>query len=87
MNSRHAIVIAKLKAGEVVENFRESGNSMTPLIRHQQPVTLHPVDASKLERGDMVFCKVRGNLYGIVTAVDGVSVGGAMSKVRSNVAP
>jgi hypothetical protein len=113
MNERHRTVIARLQAGETIEDYREGGNSMVPLIRHRQPVTLMPVDTDKLERGDMVFVKVRGrvythkvtalrkgqvqignnhggingwtkrsNVFGIVTAVDGVAVGGAVDKVK-----
>lgn len=63
MNARHRDVVSRLQNGEVVEDYKESGNSMTPLIKHQQPVTLHPVDPTKLEKGDMVLCKVRGNMY------------------------
>lgn len=115
MNAKHKAVIERLAKGEAVEGYREGGNSMTPLIKHRQPVTLHPVNPMLLERGDMVFCRVAGrmythkvvglrpaqeqvqignnhghvngwtkfdNVYGIVTEVDGVPVGGAMAKVR-----
>lgn len=112
MNAKTLDVIARLKRGETVEN-REGGNSMVPLIYSRQPVTLEPVDPTKLERGDIVYVKVRGtvythkvlatrgeevqignnkghtngwtklsNVYGIVTAVEGVPVGGARAKVR-----
>lgn len=63
MNAKHRATIARLQAGELVRDYREGGNSMTPLIRHQQPVTLAPVDPTQLERGDMVFVKVRGRIY------------------------
>jgi hypothetical protein len=56
-------VIAALGRGERVVGYRESGNSMTPRIRHRQPVTLEPVDASLLERGDVVLVNVRGRIY------------------------
>lgn len=62
MNAKTQAVVARLRAGQKVEN-REGGNSMTPLIRSRQPVTLEPVDASKLEKGDVVYVKVRGNVY------------------------
>jgi hypothetical protein len=104
---------AKLAKGESILDYREGGNSMTPRIKSRQPVTLAPVDTSKLESGDMVLAKVRGrwythlvvglrgdevqignnhghvngwtkrsNVYGVVTVVDGVAVGGAEKKVR-----
>lgn len=56
-------VVQRLLAGEVVEDHRESGNSMVPIIRHREPVTLAPVDPSKLEKGDVVLAKVGGILY------------------------
>lgn len=51
---------------------------MTPLIRSRQPVTLEPVDTSKLERGDIVLVKVRGNIYThlvLALQVDQVQIG------------
>jgi hypothetical protein len=63
MNVRHKMLVDRLQKGEVIEDYREGGNSMTPLIKHRQPVTLHPVDTSKLERGDMVFVRVGGRFY------------------------
>lgn len=56
-------LIAKLAAGESIANYKESGNSMTPLIKHRQPVTLEPVISTKLEKGDIVFVKVNGRYY------------------------
>lgn len=56
-------VINKLLNGETVYGYREGGNSMTPIIKHRQPVDLMPVDASKLEKGDVVLVKVRGRIY------------------------
>ena len=113
MNVKVQAVVARLKAGEKVIN-KEGGNSMTPLIASRQPVTIEAVDTSKLEKGDIVYVKVRGNVYthlvkalrdgeaqignnkggingwtklenvyGIITEIDGVPVGGAREKVRS----
>jgi hypothetical protein len=62
MNARQREAIAQLQAGKTIENYREGGNSMTPLIHHRQPVTLAPVDTSQLERGDIVLVKVRGRV-------------------------
>ena len=39
------------------------GNSMTPLIKSGQPVKLIPLTWEQCERGDMVYCKVNGNLF------------------------
>lgn len=63
MKANQAAAIEALRAGRKVEGYREGGNSMVPRIHSRQPVTLEPVDASKLERNDMVFVKVRGRLY------------------------
>jgi hypothetical protein len=64
MNSYVAGVVADLLAGKRVENYKEGGNSMTPLIRNGQKVTLEPIaDLSAIARGDIVLCKVRGNTY------------------------
>lgn len=52
---------ARIAAGEVVVN-RESGNSMTPLLKSRQAVELRAVDRP-LEKGDIVFAKVRGHFY------------------------
>jgi hypothetical protein len=50
--------IARLKNGETV-SFRESGNSMTPRIKHRQKCTYAPViKAGDIGVGDAVFCKV-----------------------------
>lgn len=62
MNAKALAIIARLRAGEAVEN-REGGNSMVPLIYSKQPVTIEPVDTSKLEKGDIVYCKVAGRIY------------------------
>lgn len=106
-------VIKKLLSGQSISGYKESGNSMRPIIKHRQPVDLSPVDATKLEKGDVVLVKVKGNIYthkvvglregqvqignnhgringwtsldnvyGIVTAVDGVVRSGALSKVK-----
>ncbi|MGY3777372.1 S24 family peptidase [Isobaculum melis] len=53
----------RLRAGETIFRYREAGNSMLPLIRSMQPVTLEPIQDVELKVGDIVFCKVRGNFY------------------------
>jgi hypothetical protein len=54
--------IEKLSSGESIIS-REPGNSMTPLIKSKQPVKLTPTTWQKTNVGDMVYCKVKGNLY------------------------
>ena len=40
------------------------GNSMTPILKSRQPVICSPItDETILKKGDIVFCKVRGNHY------------------------
>lgn len=63
MNIKHKRVIEDLTAGRAVSDYKEGGNSMRPLIKHREPVRLEPVDTSKLEKGDMVFVKVKGKIY------------------------
>jgi hypothetical protein len=57
-----ADILRRLAAGEKVIN-KEGGSSMIPLIRSREPVTLEAVDASKLERGDIVYVKVHGQVF------------------------
>ncbi len=95
---------ARLRADERVE-CRPSGNSMTPIIKSRQLVTVSPVDPAAIRKGDVVLAKVggryllhkvsalrgdrvqisnnhghvngwtsRAQVYGIVSAVDGVPV-------------
>ena len=42
---------------------REPGNSMVPKIYSRQPVLLTPANWSEVQKGDIVYCKVRGNFY------------------------
>jgi len=54
--------IEKLRAGETIIS-REPGNSMAPLVRHRQPVRIAPASWRDVEPGDIVYCRVRGNVY------------------------
>jgi hypothetical protein len=54
--------IERLKAGETIVS-REPGNSMVPLIKHRQPVRLAPATGEEVEPGDIVYCRVKGNVY------------------------
>jgi hypothetical protein len=55
------ILVSLLKKNKVVK-WSEPGNSMTPIIRHREPILLSS-DVSHIEVGDIVFCKVRGRYY------------------------
>jgi phage repressor protein C with HTH and peptisase S24 domain len=53
--------VADLKSGKTVQ-FRPKGNSMQPKISSGNLVTVEPA-RHPLEKGDIVFCKVKGNFY------------------------
>jgi phage repressor protein C with HTH and peptisase S24 domain len=63
--------IQRLKEGESFITS-ERGNSMTPLIKSGQKHLLAPIELENVKVGDIVYCKVRGNLYThLVTAING----------------
>lgn len=56
-------VADKLEQGEVV-TFAPKGNSMLPLIRSGQTVTVSPVlSKDQLKVDDIVLCRVKGKYY------------------------
>lgn len=54
--------VEKLLAGQTIIS-KERGNSMLPIIKSNQPVELEPITWDRCEEGDIVYCKVKGNLY------------------------
>ena len=56
------IKIEKLLNGETIIS-KEPGNSMLPLIKSKQPVKIEPCTWEDVKVGDIVYCKVRGNIY------------------------
>jgi len=54
--------VEKLLNGETIIS-KEPGNSMTPILKSHQPVLLQPVTLENINKGDIVYCKVRGNYY------------------------
>lgn len=54
-------IVNKLQNGEIILRYKEHGNSMLPIIKSGQPVTLEPINERELKVGDIVFCKVKGN--------------------------
>lgn len=54
-------IINTLKNGQIIDRYKESGNSMLPIIKSGQPVRLEPIKNIELKIDDIVFCKVRGN--------------------------
>jgi signal peptidase I len=52
-----------LQEGKAV-TFKPKGNSMKPRIYSGDEITIEPIkDYSKISKGDIVFCKVKGNHY------------------------
>lgn len=55
--------VEKLLDGETVR-FRPKGNSMRPMIESGNQVTVEPIkDFAEIKKGNVVFCKVKGNYY------------------------
>ncbi len=54
--------LLKLLSGEVIITS-EKGNSMVPLIKSNQEHELTPACWLDCEKGDIVYCKVKGNYY------------------------
>jgi len=54
--------VEKLLNGETIIS-KEPGNSMLPILKSKQPVRLAPTTWEDVEVGDIVYCKVKGNLY------------------------
>lgn len=62
--SKASFIASLLQQGQFIEKYKEAGNSMLPILKSNQPVSLIPVDSSTLlEVDDIVFCKVKGNYY------------------------
>jgi SOS-response transcriptional repressor LexA len=63
-------VAARVAAGTTVD-FRPRGDSMTPLIRSGDLVTVAPAIPANLEPGDIVLARVAGTTYlHLISAVD-----------------
>ena len=54
--------IQKLQDGETIIS-KEPGNSMLPLLQSKQPVRIAPICWKDCVVGDIVYCKVRGNVF------------------------
>ncbi len=70
----NAISAEHLKNGEVCKVVGY-GQSMTPILKSGQPVIVAPLtDDTKLEKNDIVFCKVNGHYYlHKISAIKGLS--------------
>ena len=69
--SKASYFASLLQQGTPIERYKEAGNSMLPLLKSNQPVSLAPVtEDMALRVGDIVFCKVKGNYYThLITAI------------------
>ena len=57
---------------------------MSPLIESGQLITVSPVGEADIKRGDVVFCKVKGNYYvHLVSAVQN-KMGGRRFQISNN---
>jgi hypothetical protein len=77
-------VAARVARGETVR-FRPTGSSMVPLIQSRQLVTVAPVDAARLDVGDIVLARVAGTVYlHRVTAIAGrrVQIGNNRGRIN-----
>jgi hypothetical protein len=76
--------ISQLQAGETVQ-FRPRGGSMSGKIESGQLCTVEPADASTLDVGDIVLCKVNGCQYlHLVKAIQGARFQIGNNKGRIN---
>ena len=64
-------LIEQLQDGETIK-FRPKGNSMTPKIKSGQLCTVEAIKEHTPEKGDVVYCKVKGRQYlHLVSAIKG----------------
>ena len=71
----------ELAAGRSIE-ICPRGNSMTPKIKSGQQITLSPIGNKEIKKGDIVFCKVKGNDY--VHLVKGIRSNGEEFLIGNN---
>lgn len=64
-------LIEQLQEGKTIK-FRPKGNSMTPKIKSGQLCTVEPTQNHIIEKGDVVYCKVKGRQFlHLVSAIKG----------------
>jgi len=77
--------VEALLNGETIIS-KEPGNSMMPLIKSKQPVKIEPITWQEVKPGDIVYCKVKGNLYiHLVKAIDpkrGAQIGNNKGRIN-----
>lgn len=55
-------IVEELQDNKIVKT-RLGGNSMTPIIKSKQLVTIEPCKPGDLSVGDVVYCRVKGSYY------------------------
>ena len=71
---RNNDIVTALAEGKTIK-YRPTGNSMQGKIESGQLVTVEPLGTHEVQKGDVVFCKVRRNYYlHLVTAVKGKQI-------------
>lgn len=64
-------LLHRLQAGYTIVDHREGGNSMTPIIKSRQPVTIAPANQRLVDVGDVVIARVKGRIWShLVSAAD-----------------
>jgi len=76
--------IERLLNGETIVS-KEPGNSMLPIIKSKQPVRIKPATWEDVEVGDVVYCKVRGNVYTHLVTAKNAKRGCQISNNRGHV--
>jgi signal peptidase I len=61
-HSKIEVLVALLREGETVQ-AHFGGGSMRPLLDERSLVTIAPVDARRLRRGDVVLCRRGGGVF------------------------
>ena len=62
VSKRQHAKIERLLDGETIIS-KEPGNSMMPIIKSRNPVKLEPCTWEDCEKGDIVYCTVKGNCF------------------------
>lgn len=76
--------IERLLKGETIVS-KEPGNSMLPILKSRQPVRIAPATWRDVDVGDIVYCKVRGNVYTHLVAAKNEKRGCQIANNRGHV--
>jgi hypothetical protein len=63
----------------------EKGNSMSPLIKSGQKHELTPINWKDCEKGDIVYCKVKGKFYTHIVKGKNVEKGLLIGNNKGNI--